>query len=164
MQSTRQNRVLGVDPGTRVTGWAVVERAGRGFKLVASGAIRAAGDRMELRLAAIHDELLHVARQHTPGEAAVEEAFAGRNLKVALAIGQGRGAVLAALGAAGLAVHSYPARVIKRAVAGNGGAAKDQVARMVSLQLGLAKTPEPTDVTDACAVALTHLIRLDILR
>lgn len=114
---------------------------------------------MARRLAAIHAGLLLAAREHAADEAAVEEVFAGRNLKSALAVGQGRGVALAALGEAGLPVFSYAARVVKRAVTGNGNAAKEQVARMAALQLGVASLPGPADVADACAVAITHLIR-----
>ncbi|MCC7509862.1 MAG: crossover junction endodeoxyribonuclease RuvC [Planctomycetes bacterium] len=151
--------MLGVDPGTRVVGWAVVQQQGRSFRLVACGAIRARGETLEQRLAMIHAGLLDAARLHSAAEAAVEEVFAGKNMKSALAIGQGRGVALAALGTAGLTVSSYAAKVIKRAVTGNGSASKDQVARMVALQLGLARPPEPADITDACAVALTRLVR-----
>jgi crossover junction endodeoxyribonuclease RuvC len=163
MEASHELRVLGVDPGTRTAGWAVVTRQGRGFRLVACGAVRAkAGDPPEKRLAVIHAGLLEIVQTHAPHESAVEEVFAGRNPKAALAIGQGRGVALAAMGAVAAPVHSYAARVIKRAVTGNGGASKEQVARMVGLQLGLAKPPEPADVTDACAVAITHLIRRDM--
>lgn len=151
--------VMGVDPGTRVVGWAVVRQAGRSYTLVACGAIAPGGKTREARLASIYAELCKVATTHAPDAAAVEEVFAGKNLKAALAIGEGRGVALAALGAADLAVAPYAAKVIKRAVAGNGSASKEQVARMVALQMGLAKPPQPEDVTDACAVALTHLIR-----
>ncbi len=151
--------VLGVDPGTRVVGWAVVQQQGRSFRLVACGAIHARGETLEQRLAQVHAGLLEAAQSHHTAEAAVEEVFAGKNIKSALAVGQGRGVALAALGAAGLSVSSYAAKVIKRAVTGNGSASKQQVARMVALQLGLAKPPQPADITDACAVALTHLVR-----
>ncbi len=163
MEGSHELRVLGIDPGTRTAGWAVVTRYGRTFRLVACGAVRAkAADPPEKRLALIQAGLLEIAQTHAPHEAAVEEVFAGRNPKAALAVGQGRGVALAVLGALALPVHSYAARVIKRAVTGNGGASKEQVARMVGLQFGLAKPPEPADVTDACAVAITHLIRRDM--
>ncbi|MBX3459695.1 MAG: crossover junction endodeoxyribonuclease RuvC [Planctomycetes bacterium] len=159
MASQSSYRVLGVDPGTRVVGWALVEQQGRSYRLLASGSIAPAGKSRESRLAEIYAQLHEAARKHAPDAAAVEEVFAGKNLKSALAIGEGRGVALAALGAAGLEVAPYAAKVIKRAVTGNGSASKEQVARMVALQMGLAKPPAPEDVTDACAVALTHLIR-----
>lgn len=151
--------VLGVDPGTRRVGWAAVRLQGRSYLLVASGAIAPHGETRESRLAAIHAELCRVAGLYKPDAAAIEEVFAGKNLKAALAIGEGRGVAMAAMGAAGLSVSAYAARVIKRAVTGNGGASKEQVARMAAMQLGIAKPPGPHDVSDACAVALTHLIR-----
>lgn len=159
MQTEGALRVFAVDPGTKVVGWAVVSRHGRVFKLVACGAISGGSDQMARRLAIVHSGLLKAAREHTADEAAVEEVFAGRNLKAALAIGQGRGVALAVLGEVGLPVFSYPARVIKRAVTGNGSASKEQVARMAALQLGLSELPGKSDVTDACALAITHLIR-----
>jgi crossover junction endodeoxyribonuclease RuvC len=157
--SSATPRVFGVDPGSRVAGWAVVERRGASLLLVACGAVSTRAAEPERRLAEIYAGLRQAAADHHCRIAAVEEVFAGRNLKVALQIGQGRGVALAALGALGMAVHSYPARVVKRAVTGNGNASKEQVARMVTMQLGLAKPPQPADVTDACAVAMTHLIR-----
>ncbi len=151
--------MLGVDPGTRVTGWAVVDDERGQLRLAALGVIRTRADDLAGRLAEIHAALLAVVAQHQPAEAAVEETFSGRNPRTALVIGQGRGAALAALGAAGLAVAAYPARSIKRCVAGAGGADKDAVARMVALQLGLARLPQPRDASDACAVAITHCVQ-----
>jgi len=155
--------VLGIDPGTRVVGWAILSKSGRSFQLLSCGAIRPdPALPYAARLAAIHAEIASVVREHAPTEAAIEEVFAGRNVKAALKIGEGRGVVLAALGAAGLEPASYPARRIKRAVTGNGAAEKQQVARMVAMQLGLREAPGPDDVTDACAVAITHLISRDL--
>jgi len=151
--------VLGIDPGTRVVGWAVLDSVQGRLKLVATGAIKARGDVYPARLAQIHAALRQVIATHKPDEAAVEEAFSGKNPRTALVIGEGRGVALAALGEAGLPVSAYAARAIKRCVAGVGSADKQQVARMVALQLGLAKLPEPSDASDACAVAITHCVR-----
>lgn len=149
-------RVLGIDPGTRVVGWAVIDEHKGRMALVASGAIRARSDDYAQRLAEILASLRGIIALHKPHEAAVEEAFSGRNPRTALVIGEGRGVALAALGEADIKVAAYPARLVKRCVAGAGGADKDQVARMVAYQLGLAKLPEPRDASDACAVAITH--------
>ncbi len=152
-------RVLGIDPGTRVVGWAIVEGSTSRLKLVGCGAIRGPEGDYAARLAHIHTELARIAAESGCVEAAVEEIFAGRNMKTALVTGEGRGVALAALGAAGMAVSSFPSKVVKRAVTGNGSASKQQVARMVALQLGLGKPPSPADVTDACAVAITRICR-----
>jgi crossover junction endodeoxyribonuclease RuvC len=153
--------VLGIDPGTRVLGWAIVSSTGRTFQLCVSGVIKPdAKHPYPQRLDAIYTGLREVIEQHKPEQAAIEEVFAGRNVQTALKIGEARGVVMAALGAAGLEAGSYSARRIKRAVTGNGAADKSQVARMVAMQLGLASPPEPDDITDACAVAMTHLILL----
>ena len=154
-------RVLGIDPGTRVLGWAVLERDGTRFRLIEAGAIVAKGE-VPARLARIMTELTAVVDRLELHEAAVESIFVGRNYKTALRTGEGRGVVLAVLGRRGLPVAEYPTRLVKRAVTGHGGASKEQVARMVCMQLGLKETPKPDDVTDACAVALTHLIRREM--
>ncbi|MCC6465340.1 MAG: crossover junction endodeoxyribonuclease RuvC [Planctomycetes bacterium] len=153
-------RVLGIDPGTRIAGWACVERRGPRLHLVEAGVIRTKGDDPAARLACLHAGLLDVARRLGPHVAAIEEAFAGRNQRTALKIGEARGVALAAAGAAGLQVTGYAPRSIKQAVTGNGGADKDQVARMVALLLGR-NVDGPSDCTDACAVAITHLNRGD---
>lgn len=151
-------RVLGIDPGTRVVGWAVIDDRKGKLSLAATGAIKARAADYAQRLAEIHAALLDVIAQHQPAQAAIEEAFSGKNPRTALVIGEGRGVALAALGQAGLTVAAYAARSIKRCVAGAGAADKDAVARMVALQLGLAKLPEPRDASDACAVAITHCV------
>jgi crossover junction endodeoxyribonuclease RuvC len=152
-------RVIGIDPGTRTLGWAVIEARGTAMKLVACGAIEGGSQERPARLARILNGLAVVIAKHRPAEAALEEVFVGRNSRTALVIGEGRGVALAALGQAGLSVAGYPARAIKRAVTGNGAASKEQVARMTTMQLGLARAPGTEDVTDACAVAITHLAR-----
>lgn len=151
--------MLGIDPGTRVVGWAVLDQHKGRLSLVATGVIRCNHKVYAQRLAQVLAGLRQVIAAHKPAQAAVEEAFSGKNPRTALVIGEGRGVALAALGEAGLPVAAYPARTIKRCVAGAGAADKQAVARMVALQLGLAKLPEPHDASDACAVAITHCVR-----
>lgn len=136
-----------------------MERNGTRLCLVEAGVIRCTGD-AAARLAQLHAELLAVATRLKPQVAAIEEAFAGRNQRTALKIGEARGVALAAVGAAGLRAVGYAPRSIKQAVTGNGAAGKEQVARMVALLLGQA-VAGPADCTDACAVAITHLNRGD---
>jgi len=134
------------------------------MRLVESGVIRAPHKDYAARLAQVHQGLCDVVARLRPHEAAVEETFSGRNPRTALVIGEGRGVALAAIGQAGVPVAAYPARVVKRCVAGKGSADKDAVARMVALQLGLASLPQPRDASDACAVAITHCVRRGALK
>lgn len=151
--------MLGIDPGTRIVGWAVLDQHKGRLALVATGVIRCDDKVYARRLAQVLAGLRQVIAAHQPAQVAVEEAFSGKNPRTALVIGEGRGVALAAVGEAGLPVWAYPARTIKRCVAGAGAADKDAVARMVALQLGLARLPEPRDASDACAVAITHCVR-----
>jgi crossover junction endodeoxyribonuclease RuvC len=148
-----------VDPGTRVAGWGVVEVRGNATRLVACGVVRAKGDSMALRLVSVRDGLREVVAVHRPGVLAVERPFFGKNASSAMAVGMARGVALVTAGEAGLEIREYVPAVVKRAVAGNGNASKEQVGRMVALLLGLAAVPEPADATDALAVALADAHR-----
>ncbi len=152
-------RVLGVDPGTRLAGWGVVEVRGNAARLVAAGAIRTGAPTLEGRLVQVRDGLAEAIRAHAPHVVSVERPFFGKNATSALAVGMARGAALIAAAEAGLAVHEYPPATVKKAVVGRGGAAKEQVAAMVRVILGLREIPGPADVTDALAVALAHVHR-----
>ena len=157
-------RVLGVDPGLAVTGWAVLEGGAQRPRLVASGTLRTrAADERSLRLRAIADGLAARISEHAPREVAIEQQFVAENVRSAMAIGEARAAAMIAAAAAGLPVFSYAPTAVKESVAGFGGAPKEQVGEMVALQLGLAEPPRPLDVSDAIAVALTRLAeaRLD---
>jgi len=153
-------RILGIDPGTRVVGYGVVDAEGSRLQCVVAGVVRApASLPMEQRLARIAAGLRAVVAEHRPGTAAMEDVFVQNDPRAALKIGFGRGAILCVLGEAGLPVASYPPATVKRAVAGNGRADKAAIARMVTAILGLPGAPEPADATDALAVALTHALR-----
>ena len=153
-------RILGIDPGTRIVGYGVIDRNGSRLTAVAAGVVSVpARLPIEQRLARIAAEVRALVLEHRPESAAVEDAFVDADPRSALTIGMGRGAIIATLGEAQLAVASYPPATIKKAVAGNGRAAKEQVARMVGAILGLAALPEPLDATDALAVAITHALR-----
>lgn len=148
--------VLGVDPGSRRTGWGVVERREGRLRLVAAGVIRSDTDApMPERLATLHAGLAGVIAAHTPAAAAIEAIFAHRSAASAIVLGQARGVALLALAQAGLTVHEYNASTVKRTVGGSGRADKDEVARMVAMLLGGA-VPGPADATDALAIAMTH--------
>jgi crossover junction endodeoxyribonuclease RuvC len=147
--------VLGVDPGTLRTGWGLVERRGARLHCIASGVIRAKdGDPLEARLHVIHAALCEVIAAHKPGCMAVEDVFS-KHVKSALVLGQARGVVLLAGAQAGLVVQAYPPAVVKRSIAGNGQAPKEQLGRIVSAILQLRELPA-VDATDALAIAITH--------
>ncbi|MFH0810830.1 MAG: crossover junction endodeoxyribonuclease RuvC [Pseudomonadota bacterium] len=149
--------VLGVDPGSRVTGYGLVEERGRELHYVASGVIRPAGS-LAVRLHRIHQELLQIIALHAPGEAAVEEVFLARNFKSSLALGEARGVALLAAAGCGLEVFEYSALEVKKAVVGYGHAGKEQVRAMIVRLLALAPEEVPrTDASDALAVAICHL-------
>jgi crossover junction endodeoxyribonuclease RuvC len=149
-------RVLGVDPGSAATGWAVVEGAGNRFTLAAAGVIRTGSGERPARLARLDSALSEVVAHHRPDAAAVESSFSGRNPRSGLALAESRGVALAVLGRAGIAVSSYTPTQVKSAVVGYGRAEKRQIVYMVMRLLGLEKQPAQ-DAADAMAVALTHL-------
>jgi crossover junction endodeoxyribonuclease RuvC len=148
-------RLLGVDPGTRTTGFGIVELHGTEVKLVACGALRPPA-RLPLpqRLAAIFAGLEELLALHRPVAGAIEETFAGANPRSSIAMGEGRGVALLALARAGVVLCELSPAEVKKAVTGNGAATKELVARMVCARLGLPQPPQPADVTDALAVAL----------
>ena len=149
-------RILGLDPGSRVCGYGVIDADGGSLRYVECGVLTAPESRpMEQRLGEIAKGLAEVIGELAPAVAAVEDVFTYQNPRSALALAQARGMALAVLGMAGVRVTSYPPAVVKKAVAGAGAAAKDQVARMVQAMIGLKSLPR-ADATDALAIAITH--------
>ena len=158
---TDTTRILGIDPGTRIVGYGVIDAQGTTLKLVEADVLAVtAKDPIEQRLAALASGLREVVGRLAPDSAAVEDVFVKADPRAALAVGHGRGALLSVLGEAGLEVRGYAPASVKRAVAGNGRAGKEQVARMVGAILGLERLPEPLDATDALAVAIAHSLQL----
>ena len=150
--------VLGVDPGTAITGYGLVREEEGGLTLIDYGVITtAAGQPLPERLQIIYCGLTDVARKHQPQQAAVEELFFSRNVRTALSVGHARGVALLALADAGLAIHEYKPLEIKQAITGYGGADKRQVQEMVRLLLNLDHVPQPDDAADAVAVAVCHI-------
>jgi crossover junction endodeoxyribonuclease RuvC len=152
-------RVLGLDPGSRRTGWGVVEQSGRTLRCLGAGHVAPAA-RLALaeRLHAIVHEVDEVLERFAPDCVVVEAAFHHRFARSTLVLGHVRGALLVAVTERGLPVAEYAPRAIKLAVTGRGGAAKEQVASMVKRQLGLDTAPQ-ADAADALAGALCHLRR-----
>lgn len=153
-------RVLGIDPGSQVMGFGVVESSGSSLVLVEGGCVvTKAGDPFEQRLATLHEALCRLIERTQPEHAAVETIFFAKNVKSAVQLGHARGVALLAAAQAGLPVHEYAPAEVKRAVTGAGGAEKEQVAHMVKLLLGPTFAKLATtrlDATDACAVAICH--------
>lgn len=150
-----KRRLLGIDPGTRFVGWGLIELHDHTLRLLDSGCI-APPSKFELkrRLCHIFSELEAVLIEARPDAAALEETFAGVNMKSVLAMGEGRGVALLCLARANLEVLELSPRSIKQAVTGNGASGKAQVAAMVAAHLGLKKAPEPEHVSDALAAAI----------
>ncbi len=150
--------VLGIDPGTAITGYGLVEEVGGGLKALTFGVIRTQADRpLAVRLRLIHRAVSELAAEWEPAEAAVEELFFSRNVRTAMSVGQARGVALLALSDAGLEVAEYSPLAVKQAVTGYGNADKAQMQEMVRLLLGLEEVPRPDDAADALAVAICHL-------
>jgi crossover junction endodeoxyribonuclease RuvC len=149
-------RILGLDPGSRVCGYGVIDQIAGQLRYVECGVLTAPENRaMEARLGEIARGLTEVIRELAPTIVAVEDVFSRQNPRTALALAQARGMALAVVGLAGLEVASYPPASVKKAVSGSGRADKDQVARMVQALIGLRSLPR-ADATDALAVAITH--------
>ncbi len=151
-------RVLGIDPGTAITGYGLVDEGDQGLTLVDCGVITTPSDQpLPARLQTIYRGLGGVIERHRPQAAAVEELFFSRNARTALSVGHARGVALLVLADAGLPIFEYKPLEVKQAVAGYGGADKQQVQEMVRLLLGLDQAPRPDDAADAVAVAVCHL-------
>jgi crossover junction endodeoxyribonuclease RuvC len=150
-------RVLGIDPGTRKTGWGIVEKRGTRLRAVASGVICVDGRRpLPERLRIIHRDLSTVFTTYAPGAVALEDMFFAKYANAAMKLGHARGVAMLAGAQFDLVVSEYPPALVKRTVAGKGNASKQQVGRLVGAILGLSDLPGE-DATDALAVAITHL-------
>jgi len=150
--------VLGIDPGTAITGYGLVHENDEGLALVDCGVITTPADQpLPQRLQTIYRGLAAIIGQHRPDQVAVEELFFSRNVRTALSVGQARGVVLLAAAEAGLPLHEYKPLEVKQTVAGYGGADKRQVQEMVRMLLHLEQVPEPDDAADAVAVAVCHV-------
>lgn len=149
--------VLGIDPGTANTGFGVVVSRGSALGALDGGVIETrAGVPLERRLTDIYARVTDLIAEHAPEAVAIEDLYFGRNVHSALAVGQARGVIMLAAGMAGIPCYSYTPQQIKQAVCGSGGAAKDQVQRMVGALLSLPEPPRPDHAADALAVAICH--------
>lgn len=151
-------RILGIDPGTAICGWGIVERRGPRSESLGFGAIRTESSwTPEHRLSHIYDALSEIIKTHQPEYAAVEKLFFGQNSTTALAVGQARGVVLLGIAQASIPLIEMTPNEVKQTVTGYGLASKSQIQGMVQRLLGLKSKPTPDDAADALAVALTGL-------
>jgi crossover junction endodeoxyribonuclease RuvC len=151
---TAASRILGIDPGLRITGYAVIDT---GPRIVEAGVLRGEGKSLAERLLSIHKSLVEVLEQFKPEVMVVEQLYAHyAHPRTAILMAHARGAILLAGAERGLLTASYSATRIKKTITGSGRATKDQVQRTIQRELGLRDLPDPPDVADAMATALCH--------
>ena len=148
-------RILGIDPGSRITGFGIIERHRQQSVYVTSGCIRTQSKLMPQRLQEIYTGLTQIIEQYQPTISAIEQVFVHRNVASALKLGQARGVAILACAQHNLTLHEYAPTQIKQAVVGNGHADKIQVQQMVKILLSLSNTPQ-VDAADGLAAALCH--------
>ncbi len=157
-------KVLGIDPGTAACGFGIVHASGGRLQAVEYGWWETSPrEAPQARLKRIHDEVAELIARHEPEAVALEESFVGADARIALSVGQARGAVLVACAVAEVSCAEYPPATVKQAVCGYGRAEKDQVQRMVRAVLGLDEIPRPHHAADALAVAICHALAPPLL-
>jgi crossover junction endodeoxyribonuclease RuvC len=158
-------KVLGIDPGTAACGYGIVHESGGRLRATCHGWWRTSPrSRPEVRLLTIFDGVRELIAAHAPDAVVLEESFVGADARIALSVGQARGAVLVAASSAGVACAEYAPARVKQTVCGYGRADKEQVGRMVKAILGLDSVPEPHHAADALAVAICHALASPLLR
>jgi crossover junction endodeoxyribonuclease RuvC len=158
-------RVLGIDPGTAACGYGIVEQRDGRLRPVVHGWWKTTPrERLELRLRTLFDGVQELIAEHAPDAVALEESFVGADARIALSVGQARGAVLVAAATAGIECVEYAPASVKAAVCGYGRADKDQMQRMVKAILGLHEVPKPHHAADALAVAICHALAPPLMR
>ncbi len=149
--------ILGIDPGTAITGFGLIKRESNRIKYLKCGCITTCADLpMAERINCIYDDLSALIKKHKPAAAAVEELFFFKNVKTVMTVAQARGAILLAIQKAGLSLGEYTPLQIKQSLTGYGRADKTQIQQMVKSMLGLNQVPKPDDAADALAVAICH--------
>lgn len=149
--------ILGIDPGTAITGYGLIEHTGNKFKLIEYGVVQSTKDLpLAERLHSIFNGINRIIETYRPDHVAIEELFFNKNTKTALAVGQARGVIVLAASLKGLPVYEYTPLQVKQAVVGYGRAEKQQVQFMVKAIMNLAETPKPDDAADALAIGICH--------
>ena len=150
-------RILGIDPGTAITGFGVIDCVGDRFKFVDAGVIRTPKEEdMADRLVTIYDEITELITEFKPDQISIELLFFARNVTTAMTVGQARGVVILAAAKAKIPITEYTPMQIKQAVTGYGKADKAQIQQMVKQLLNLSEIPKPDDAADGLAIAITH--------
>ena len=149
-------RIIGIDPGSRITGYGIIDSDGQNFQLVEAGCIRLPDSAFATRLKKLHEELSGICNEHKPVLAAVEQIFYARNVRSALLLGQVRGVILLSLIASQCEIFEYSALEVKSAVTGYGRAEKHQLRKMIELMVRADFSHSKYDVTDALGLAITH--------
>jgi crossover junction endodeoxyribonuclease RuvC len=147
--------ILGIDPGSIITGFGVIRQEGRKQVYLASGCIKVGNKPLAVRLTQIYAELTQIIEQYAPTQVAIEQVFVRKNVATALTLGHARGVALLAVANFGLAIAEYAPRKVKQAVVGHGAAEKAQVQQMVKVLLSLTTAPT-ADAADALAIAICH--------
>jgi len=151
-------RILGIDPGLGITGYGLIEADGNNVRLIEAGVIRSnAKDKMGKRLAGIYKKVTDLIKDTMPEAVVLEELYSHyKHPKTSILMAHGRGAICLAVEHRNVALVNYPTTKIKKAITGRGRASKEQMQRTVASLLGLKNPPEPFDITDALALAITH--------
>jgi crossover junction endodeoxyribonuclease RuvC len=158
-------KVLGIDPGTANCGYGIVHESGGRLRATCHGSWQTpARSRLDARLLTIFMGVQELISEHAPDAVALEESFVGADARIALSVGQARGAVLVAASSAGVGCTEYAPASVKQAVCGYGRADKEQVGKMVKAILGLAEVPTPNHAADALAVAICHALAPPLMR
>ncbi len=153
--------IIGIDPGTNITGYGIIKFSGNSLKRIDSGIIRLPSSKsIHNRLEIIYDELFKLLKRYKPDEFAIETAFYGKNVQSAMKIGYARGVSILAAVHNGISVSEYSPREIKKSVVGKGAASKQQVNYMIKNILGLPDAKMKSDESDALAIAICHAFRL----
>ncbi len=153
--------IIGIDPGTNITGYGIIKFSGSSLKRIESGIIRLpAAKSVHKRLEIIYDELFKLIKKYKPDEFAIETAFYGKNVQSAMKIGYARGVSILAALHNGINISEYSPREIKKSVVGKGSASKQQVNYMIKNILGLPQITMKSDESDALAIAICHAFRL----
>lgn len=164
--SDQSNRILGIDPGLNITGYAVIESSGKTVRLCEAGVVRGrSGGSLTQRIADIHKGVAEVIAELQPAAVAVEELYSHYDRpRTAILMGHARGVICLAAAQADVPVINYAATQVKKILTGSGRASKAQVQRAIQLELGLSETPDPPDVADALAIAVCHHYLKDVPR
>ena len=156
VQNSRFTRIIGIDPGSRITGYGIIDSDGQNLQLVEAGCIRLSANAFELRLKRLFEEISAICTQYHPQCAAVEQVFYARNVRSALQLGQTRGVLLLGLAVHDCNIFEYSTLAVKSAITGYGRAEKSQLKKMVELLLGSDFGKSKYDLTDALGLAITH--------